>query len=298
MNFNTLKTRILILLVLIITSCQEKFNGKSKKDFKISKEKVEKKLNADEKIKLEKAIRVIALKAMILKWDESNKYKGKSFNDIALELVDGLSYSSVTDLAEDFLQERNKKEAEKLSTEINKLEKKKTAILSIQKQLNLFKIESLELNETDWFGEMSPRLEIEYKYIGKADLKSPFEISIELKEINTKHAISIQSHGYEKEDYVLKTGESVYPTIILEEAKERNPHIWKNLKYPIKNPKLSDYNLDLKTYVSSIYANGKKIIMPKIDIKDIETELKNLQSEYNKILKSEGTLDELELTDK
>ncbi|MEL1253911.1 hypothetical protein AAEO57_08995 [Flavobacterium sp. DGU38] len=42
MNFNTLKTRILILLVLIITSCQEKFNGKSEKDFKISKEKVEK----------------------------------------------------------------------------------------------------------------------------------------------------------------------------------------------------------------------------------------------------------------
>ncbi|HEX8016512.1 MAG TPA: DUF6694 family lipoprotein [Flavobacterium sp.] len=124
MNFNTLKTRILILLVLIITSCQEKFNGKSEKDFKISKEKIEKNLTADEKIKLEKAVSVIALKAMILKWDESNKYKGKSFNDIALELVDGLSYSSVTDLAEDFLQERNKKRSGEIINRNKQIRKK------------------------------------------------------------------------------------------------------------------------------------------------------------------------------
>lgn len=296
MNFNTLKTRILILLVLIITSCQEKFNGKSEKDFKISKEKVEKKLNADEKIKLEKAVRVIALKAMVLKWDESKKYKDKSFNDIALELVDGLTYSSITDLAEDFLHERNTKEIEKLSTEIQKLEKKKRVIVSIQKQLNLFKIESLELNETDWFGEMSPQLEIEYKYIGKTDLKSPFEISLELTEKKTKHAISLQTNGYKKEGYTLKNGESLYPTIILEEAKERNPHIWNNLKYPIKNPTLSDYNLELKIYVSSFYLNGKKIIMPKTKIQDIDLEIAEQNKELKQILNSKGTLDELELS--
>ena len=282
--------------VLIITSCQEKFNGKSEKDFKTSKEKIEKKLNTAEKIKLEKAVRVIALKAMVLKWDESKKYDDKSFNDIALELIDGLSYSSVIDLAEDFLQERNKKEVEKLSDEIKKLEKKRKKILAIQKQLNLFKIGSLELNETDWFGEMSPQLEIEYKYIGKTDLKSPFEISLELTETKTKHAISLQTDGYKKEGYVLKNGESLYPTIILEEAKERNPNIWNNLKYPIKNPTLSDYNLELKIYVSSFYLNGKKIIMPKTKIQDIDLEIAEQNKELQQISKSKGTLDELELT--
>lgn len=296
MKCNTFKICALILFIITVAGCQEKLNGKSEKDFKISKEKLEKKLNADEKIKLEKAVRVIALKAMVLKWDESKKFNGKSFNDIALELVDGLTYSSITDLAEDFLQERNKKEIEKLSTEIKKLEKKKKAILSIQKQLNLFKIESLELNETDWFGEMSPQLEIEYKYIGKTNLKAPFEISLELTETKTKHTISLQSRGYKNEGYVLKNGESLYPTLILEEARERNPDIWNNLKYPIKNPTLSDYDLELKIYVSSIYVNDNKIIMPKIKIEDIETEIKKLDSEHKEILKSKGILDELELT--
>ena len=63
---------------------------------------------------LEKAMRVVAMEAMRLKWEESKKYDGKSFNEISLEMIDGLSFSSVIDLAEDILKDRNKKEIEQL----------------------------------------------------------------------------------------------------------------------------------------------------------------------------------------
>ncbi|WP_427873950.1 hypothetical protein [Flavobacterium sp. MMS24-S5] len=298
MKYTVLKLTAFSLLILLMISCQEKFNGRSEKEFNLSRKNVEKELNAKEKINLEKAFRVIVLKAMVLKWDEPNRYKGKSFNEISLELIDGQTYSSITDLAEDFLQERNKKDVERITTEIEKLEKKKTKILEIERKLNLFKIESLEFNETRWFGETVPQLEIKYKYIGKTDLKAPFEIFLELTEAKTKHAISLQGSGYEKEDYILKNGESIYPTVNLEEAKERNPDIWNNLKYPIKNPKLLDYNLELKIYVSSLYLNGEKIIKPKITTQEIDLEIAEQNKELKQILSSKGSLDELELTEK
>lgn len=246
MNFNTLKTRILILLVLIITSCQEKFNGKSEKDFKISKEKIEKNLTADEKIKLEKAVSVIALKAMILKWDESNKYKGKSFNDIALELVDGLSYSSVTDLAEDFLQERNKKEAEKLSDEIKKLEKKREKIVAIQKQLDLFKIDYLEIYQEERFDSLEPILEISYKYLGNQNLIGTVEITYDLRTKSTNEVINLSTSGYGDSEAILKPGESFHEYITLRDEEGTNQGKWNTLHYPIKNPNLSSFNLKLK----------------------------------------------------
>ncbi|TRX35866.1 hypothetical protein FNW52_10280 [Flavobacterium sp. ZT3R18] len=298
MKNNILKATILSLLILSMISCHEIINGKSEKDFKLSRKNVEKELNVKEKINLEKAFRVILLESMRLKWDEPKKYRDQSFDDISLKLVDGLSYSSIYDLAENILQNDNKKEIEKISDEIKILENKKNKILNIEKKLNLFKIESLEFNETEWFGEMSPQLEIEYKYIGKTDLKSPFEISLELIEMKTKNAISLEGRGYENEEYVLKNGESLYLTIDLEKAKERSPDIWNNLRYPIKNPILSNYNLELKIYVSNLYINGEKIIKPKITTKEIDLEIAEQNKELKQILNSKGTLDELELTNK
>jgi hypothetical protein len=298
MKNNILKVTILSLFSLSMISCHERINGKSEKDFKLSRKNVEKELNAKEKINLEKAFRVILLESMRLKWDEPKKYRDQSFDDISLKLVDGLSYSSIYDLAENILQNDNKREIEKISDEIKILENKKSKILNIEKKLNLFKIESLEFNETEWFGEMSPQLEIEYKYIGKTDLKSPFEISLELIEMKTKNAISLEGRGYKNEDYVLKNGESLYLNIDLEKAKERNPDIWNNLKYPIKNPTLSNYNLELKIYVSSLYLNGEKIIKPKITTQEIDLEIAEQNKELKQILNSKGILDELELTDK
>jgi hypothetical protein len=298
MKYNTLKICALTLFVLTMTGCQEKFNGKSEKDFKISKEKIEKKLNADEKIKLEKAVRVIALKAMVLKWDESKKYRDKSFNDIALELIDGQTYSSISDLAEDFLQERNTKEIEKLSTEIQKLEKKKKVILSIQKQLNLFKIGYLGINLKDWFGILKPTLEINYKYLGKQNLIGTVEITYDLRRKSTNEVIALSTMGYGDNEAILKHGESFDEYITLSNEVETNQSNWDTLHYPIENPNLSSLDLELKIYASSLFLNGEKIALPKIKIKDLDTEIKERNIELKQVLNSKGTLDELELTDK
>lgn len=56
--------RIILLAILpLMYSCQEKFNGKDEESFKISREKIEQNLNKNEKVSLEKALRVVALEA-------------------------------------------------------------------------------------------------------------------------------------------------------------------------------------------------------------------------------------------
>jgi hypothetical protein len=74
------------------------------------------------------------------------------------------------------------------------------------------------------------------------------------------------------DEYILKSGESLNGSIILSEEKENNLSRWNNIKYPVKNPNLSDFDLELKIYTSSLFLKGKKIEMPKIKIKDIDTE--------------------------
>lgn len=138
--FNRMWKRIILLAILpLMFSCQEKFNGKDEESFKISREKIEQNLNKNEKVSLEKALRVVALEAMRLKWEETPKYNGKSFNKISLELIDGLSFSSVVDLAEDILKERNTKEIKQLSSEIDSLNIQKNGYLEIKNSLNLLK---------------------------------------------------------------------------------------------------------------------------------------------------------------
>lgn len=297
MKYSILKLTASILLILSMTSCHEKINGSSEKAFNLSRKNVEKELTAEEKINLEKAFRVIALKAMVLKWDEPEKYKNKSFNDISLNIIDGETYSSVCDIAEDFLQEKNKKEIEKVSNKIKDLEKKKAKIVAIEKELNLFKLGPIIIEETDWFGEISPRLEVGYTYIGKTDLNGPVEISLELNEKGTKKIAKSQSMTYGDENHILKPGEILYQTAILNETKERNPQIWQNVKYPIQNPNLSNFDLELKMYVSSLYLKGEKIIKPKTTIQDLNLEIEEQKNELKQISNSKGTLDELELTE-
>jgi len=297
MKYTVLKLTAFSLLILSMISCHEKINGTSEKTFNLSRKSVEKELTAEEKINLEKAFRVIALKAMVLKWDEPAKYKNKSFNDISLEIIDGETYSSICDIAEDFLQEKNKKEAEKISTEIENLEKKKTKILEIERKLNLFKIGHLFLDETETFEEKCPNLEIEFVYVGKTVLKGPVGISYELKEKTSKKILSSGISIYGDEDQRLNKNESLNENLILCQAKEKNPSLFKNIKYPIENPNLSDFNMELKISVLSLYLNGEKIIKPKTTIQDLNLEIQEQKNELKQISNSKGTLDELELTE-
>jgi hypothetical protein len=280
-----------------MVSCREKFNGKSEETFTASRYKIEQELNSDEKINLEKALRVIALEAMGLKWEKPEKYKGKSFNEISLNMVDGLSYSSAIRLAENILKDENKKKIDKLTQEINTLNLQKSEIVNNRQKLDLFKIDYLTLDNTKFFGEMVPELAIGYKYIGKDDLHGAIEILYEVRQKSTDTVIASTTVTSGDDESVIKTGKIMDEYLILSYVKENNPQLWSKAKYPVENLNLADYDLELKVEVVSLFLNGVKIEMPKAKIEDIEDEIKNKQWELDDLKTRKGTLDELELSD-
>ena len=285
-------------IVAALTGCGEKFNAKSEKEFEVSKAKIVKNLNAAEKNNLEKALRVIALESMRLKWNEPDKYKGKSFDKISLEMIDGLSYSSVVNLAEDLLQAHNKKEIAKVSGEIDTLEIQKKELVVNKQKLDIFKVTSLTITEDDFFGEKVPELDIEYAYTGKQALTGGVAIKVEVREISTKKVIASQIWGDGEEVGTLNPGDSKNGNVMLREAKENNQAKWKNVKYPVENARLSDFDLELELLASSITVNGKTIALPKYSAADVDAEIKKKKAELKELQETKGTLDELELTNK
>ena len=116
---------ILSFITLFLFSCGPTISGKDEQAFKTSKAKMEEKLDNPEKENLEKALRVIVLKAMKEKWNFPEKYKEKSFDKISMEMIDGKSYSAIISFAEEFLAaDRDEKIANK-TAEIDSLEKDK-----------------------------------------------------------------------------------------------------------------------------------------------------------------------------
>lgn len=292
--------KLLFLLTILpfMISCQDKFNGKNEQTFKTSREKIEQNLDKNEKIDLEKAMRVIALEAMRLKWEEPKKYEGKSFNAISLEMIDGLSYSSVIDLAEDILKNRNEKEIVKLTKDIDTLNIQKNEFLTAQKSLNLFKISTIRISKEEFFDELIPNLEIDLQYIGKNKLIGPKEISYKLFKKSTKELLKSQIMTYGDDESVLENKEIITQNIILGETKETNPKLWNAQKYPIENPNLADYDLALKVEVLSLFLKGKKVAIPKVDISLLDAEIKEKNKKIAELKTIKGTLDELELMDK
>ncbi len=288
---------ILLFSSLILVSCQDKFDGKNEQNFKTSREKIETNLNQDEKTDLEKAMRVIAIEAMRLKWEDPKKYDNKSFNKISLEMVDGRSFSSVITLAEDILKDRNKKEIEKLTKEIDSLTLSKNKIATAKKALDLFKISAVKINQTDFFDEMIPELEIDYQYIGRNKLVGPKTIQLEVVKKSNNEVLKSEIIINGDDQSIMNNGEILTEHILLGQTKETNPKLWRIQKYPIQNPNLSDYDLVLKVNVLGLQLNGKKIELPKISIQQVNKEIENNQTKLKDLKSVKGTLDELELTD-
>lgn len=292
-----MKKLLLILILPLIVGCQEKFDGKNEQTFKTSRDKIEKKLDPDEKVDLEKAMRVIAMEAMRLKWDEPKKYNEKSFNEISLEMIDGLSFSSVINLAEDILKDKNKKEIEQLTDEIDSLNVQKNEFITAQKSLNLFKISSIKINKEVFFDEMVPELEIDYQYTGKSKLIGPKEIGFKLFKKSTNEVLKSQSIINGDDESILENGETITENLILGQTKETNPKLWNAQKYPIENPNLAEYDLLLQVNVLSLMINGKKIAIPKTNLVQMDVEIKEKKEKIAELKTVKGTLGELELTE-
>jgi len=148
-----MKKFLLSLLVStsILSSYTTKFNGKDEAAFKISKEKILKELSPSENTNLENAFNVLAFEAYRIEQEGSDKYEGKTSKDISFEMVDGLTYSKVLDLAENTLKNTNKNDIEETSKIIDSLQLKKVELAVEQKQYDLFKINSMKITENKHF---------------------------------------------------------------------------------------------------------------------------------------------------
>ncbi|MFD1256474.1 DUF6694 family lipoprotein [Mucilaginibacter terrae] len=288
---------LFMLLIITLYGCGEKLNGHSEKDYEASRKKIEANLSKDEKVTLEKALRVIAGECMRLKFVEPNKYQNKSFDSIVLKMIDGRTYSSVVDKAEEILQDYNKKEADKLSHEIDSLEKRKTADVNVRKSMSsLFKIDYLSIDKVDFFNDSIPSLDVSYAYIGKQPLSGELAISYEVykkgKPEPVVGIISTRGDG----NRIWQHGEAIEDHLLLREPKESDPQKWNALKYPIKNPDLQSLGLRLDVHPVSFTLNGKHYTMPKTNDAALAAEIKEKRVELTNVKNSKGTLDELELT--
>ena len=288
---------LFILFIVTLYGCGEKLNGRSEKDYEASRKKVEAGLSKDEKVTLEKALRVIAGECMRLKFVEPQKYKNQSFDSIALKMIDGRTYSSVKNKAEEILNEYNERETEKLTHEIDSLEKKKTTDLNVRKSmLSLFKIDYMSIDKVDFFNDSVPSLDVSYAYIGKQPLRGAVSISYEVyKKGKPEPLVGIVSTSG-NENRVWQQGEAIEDHLLLRELKEGDPQKWNALKYPVKNPDLQSLGLLLDVHPVSFTLNGKHYTMPKTNDAALAAEIKEKRVELSDVKNSKGTLDELELT--
>ncbi|GAA3982167.1 hypothetical protein GCM10022246_37700 [Pedobacter ginsengiterrae] len=291
---------ILSFITLFLFSCGPTISSKDEQAFKTSKAKMEEKLDNPEKENLEKALRVIVLKAMKEKWNFPEKYKEKSFDKISMEMIDGKSYSAIISFAEEFLAaDRDEKIANK-TAEIDSLEKDKLKAAKITQQIDAFKLTKISISEDQFFSDdpKSPFLDLTFKNTSKEDIIGEYMINIEVYSKKTGEKLAAQgSGGTWNDDFALKPNESYdYHQPVFNEAVQHST-LWKTAKYPITD--FSPYDLVIKAYATKITTKkGGTIESPKADAAYFDAEIKKLNEEIKGLKETKATLDELELTDK
>lgn len=295
---NTYLTSILSIFILLLSACGPTLSGKDEQAFKTSKAKMEEKLDKTEKEKLEKALRIIVVKAMKDKWNAPDKYEGKSFDKISMEMIDGKNYSAIISYAEDFLKaDRDEKIAQK-TTEIDSLQKDKQKVVDIIKKIDAFKLTKTFITEDEFFDEKKPYLDLVFTNTSKDDLIGEYMFSIEVFSKKTGEKIAAQgSGGIFNDDYAIKPNETYdYHQPLFSDAVQHS-YLWKTAKYPITD--FSPHDLVIKAYPIKITTKKDGIIeRPKADAAYFDGEIKKLNDEIKALKETKASLDELELTDK
>lgn len=297
---NTYSILILSFITLLLFSCGPTISGKDEQAFKTSKAKMEEKLDKAERESLEKALRVILLKAMKEKWSFPEKYEGKSFDKISMEMIDGKSYSSIISYAEDLLKaDRDEKIANK-TAEIDSLEKDKLQTSKITKQLDAFKLTKIFISEDQFFSDdlRSPYLDLVFTNTSTENLIGEYMFNIEVYSKKTGEKIAAQgSGGTFNEDFSIKPKETYdYHQPLFNDAVQHS-NLWKTAKYPITD--FSPFDLVIKAYATKITTKKDgTITRPKADAAYFDAEIKKLNEEIKELKEQKATLDELELTDK
>ncbi|WP_109436688.1 hypothetical protein [Aquimarina sp. AU119] len=287
-----------IALLMIFISCGKKISGDSPEAFKTSRLVVEKDLDQIQKDNLEKAFRVVLLEAMKLKWDNPKKYKGKSFEQISLQIIDNKTYNQIISLAESLLKEENENNLKELEEELTRLQKERKAASEIISKLETVTPTKIQITEGPW-GD--PQIKVTFTNTGDLQLTGAFSFVIDIYSIAKNIRIDGTKQGGNFKDDVSKQKGDYFTTItrtlsgLIERSKRLNTQL-KKAKYPIEN--LTSYDLDIRAKAIKLTTTeGITYEYPEQDIAHYDTEIGLLNQKKERIKLLTGTLEELELTD-
>lgn len=294
---NSYSALMLSIFMLLISGCGPTISGTDEQSFKTSKAKMEEKLNKAEKENLEKALRVIMLKAMKEKWNTPEKYGDKSFNNIVMEMIDGKSYNAIISYAEDFLKADRDEKIKNAEAEIDSLQKDKIKTEAIIKKIAAFKLTKISISEDESFDEKKPYLDLVFTNTSNENLFGEYMFNIEIFSKKTGERIAAQGQGGTwNDDYAIKPNEIYEDHQPLLSEAVAHTNLWKTAKYPITD--FLPFDLVIKAYATKITTKKDGTIeRPKTDVAYFDAEIKKLNEEIAALKETKATLDELELTD-
>ncbi|TKC01768.1 DUF6694 family lipoprotein [Pedobacter cryotolerans] len=295
---NTYSLLILFVITILFSACGPTISGTGEQSFKTSKAKMEEKLDKTEKEDLEKALRVIMLKAMKEKWNSPEKNEGKTFDKMVMEMIDGKTYSAIISYAEDFLKADRDEKIKNAETEIDSLQKEKIKTEAIIKKIAAFKLTKISISEDESFDEKQPYLDLVFTNTSAYNLTGEYMFNIEIFSKKTGQRIAAQGQGGTwNDDYVLKPNETFEDHQPLLSEAVAHTNLWKTAEYPIID--FSPYDLVIKAYATKITTKKEGTIeRPKANAAYFDTEIKKLNEEIAALKEQKGTLNELELTNK
>jgi len=290
---------ILFLITLTINGCGQRLSGTSEEMFEESKSKMEESLNTSEKENLEKALRVIAMHAMAVKWNEAEKYKGKSFNEISLEVVNNKTYGGIIDFAEDFLEKENKVKKENLEESIAKLQIEKNEANQIIEKLEQIKVSNIIIDQEESFGELSTFVEVAFTNTSEMNIAGSYYFQIEIYSISKKIKVDALKFGGTFDEGEFGRGVIIRRRNSLNTLIQRSRRLsskFKTATFPITD--LAPYDLEVRAKAVEITtSDGTLYEYPKKGIVYYDKEIEELKEQLKGIETLNGTLDELMIND-
>lgn len=287
----------ILLSTALLTACGPRLSGADERAFDASKAEMEATLNPAQKIALEKALRVVVLKAMSDKAEHPEQYRRQSFNAISLKLVDGQSYAGIVELAEDHLKAANQKDQARARAKIAGLEQDRAQTAALIRQLDAFQPGPVEISLDDFMGEDIPFLDLVFRNRGDADVVGEYAYSVAISSQTSGELLdSQQIGGTFSDDYAVAPGaEHRVSEPMPSEARAHSKARWRQVRFPLKDAA----QLDLVIKVETLKFSTRKgtVERPKRSLTAIDAELRELHDELKALGAVRGSLDELELSD-
>lgn len=287
----------ILLSTALLTACGPRLSGADERAFDASKAEMEATLNPAQKIALEKALRVVVLKAMSDKAEHPEQYRRQSFNAISLKLVDGQSYAGIVELAEDHLKAANQKDQARTLAKIAELEQDRAQTAALIRQLDAFQPRPVEISLDDFMGEDIPFLDLVFRNRGDTDVVGEYAYSVAISSQTSGELLdSQQIGGTFSDDYAVAPGaEHRVSEPMPSEARAHSKARWQQVRFPLKDAA----QLDLVIKVETLKFSTRKgtVERPKRSLAAIDAELREQRDELEALGTVRGSLDELELSD-